>query len=73
MAAAIPEDTLRRCKYPVIAVPQPDGSTRYDRDIVERGGKRDATPNLAKDFSPERGGEAVPEGPQRDARGRFVK
>ena len=74
MAAKIPADTLRRCKYPVIPVRQPDGSVRYDRDVIERDGKRDTTPNLSKDFSPETGGEK-PEGPTplRDARGRFVK
>jgi hypothetical protein len=72
VAGSIPEDTLRRCKYPVVPVPQPDGSVRYDRDVVERGGKRDVVPNLGKDFSPERGGER-PDAPARDARGRYTK
>lgn len=73
MAAQIPEDTLRRLKYPVIPVRQADGSTRYDRDIVEREGRRDQMPDRSKDFSPERGGEQAQDGPQRDAKGRFVK
>lgn len=73
MAAKIPEDTLRRLKYPVIPVPQPDGSTRYDRDIVEREGVREQMADRSKDFSPERGGEPASDLPQRDAKGRFVK
>ena len=74
VASSIPADTLRRCKYPVIPVRQADGSVRYDRDIIERDSKRDVTPNLGTDLSPARpvtGGEAP--GPQRDAKGRFVK
>lgn len=73
VAEKIPEDTLRRLKYPVIPVPQADGSTRYDRDIVHRDGRDGNMPNLAKDFSPERGGEPASDLPQRDAKGRFVK
>lgn len=73
MASKIPEDTLRRLKYAVIPVPMPDGSTRYDRDIVEREGVREQMADRSKDFSPTRGGEPASDLPQRDAKGRFVK
>jgi hypothetical protein len=33
LARTIPKDTLRRLKYPVLELPQPDGSIRYKHDL----------------------------------------
>lgn len=68
LVAKIPEDTLRRLKYPVQSHTNPDGSVEYRRDpgIVEG-----VLSSHAKDFSPE--GDKRYDKPQRDARGRFVK
>lgn len=33
LARGIPIDTLRRLKYPVVEVPQPDGTTLYRHDL----------------------------------------
>jgi len=37
LASRIPADTLRRLKYPLVEMPQPDGTTafRHDEGIVE--------------------------------------
>lgn len=68
MAAKIPEDTLRRLKYPVLAHTNEDGSVSYTRDpgIVEG-----VISTHSKDLSPEK--EKRFDGTTRDSRGRFVK
>jgi hypothetical protein len=68
LVAKIPEDTLRRLKYPVQSHTNPDGSVTYERD---RGIVEGAISSVGKDLSP--AGEKRYDAPTRDARGRFVK
>ena len=69
VASSIPEDTLRRCKYPVIRIPHADGSVSYERDVAARPG---LISSYSTDFSH---GKIDPaSAPKvRDEQGRFSK
>jgi hypothetical protein len=74
LAAKIPADTLRRLKFIALAHENPDGSTTYTHDVVDRkatGTSGGQTPLLAKDTSEAHAPRY--DKPQRDSKGRFVK
>lgn len=67
LASRIPDDTLRRLKYPVLVQPQEDGTTQFKHDLgVIRGDTRRSL--LATDHIHEE-----TEKQARSERGRFVK
>ncbi len=69
MAKRIPEDTLRRLKFPLVEQRQPDGTVAFQHD---KGITNEVQPLIATD----RAHEPIPPGsnPQpRDASGKFTK
>ena len=70
VASKIPEDTLRRLKYPVLAHTNPDGSVTYTHDVIDRKAGMQ-TPLGGKDLSPAH--EPRYDAPKRDGSGKFSK